>query len=89
MASFDLDKPSDDIDTEFARRLIRASERTRTERSTLWIGADDPACEGEIAQAASAIGQPIQRRPRYLPAKGWVGGIQTQALRSVNHGSIP
>jgi hypothetical protein len=65
MASFDLDssEPPDDVDDLLAWRLWHQSDRTRAERSTLWIDHDDPATEGDIAQASTAIGQPIQRRP--------------------------
>jgi hypothetical protein len=62
MASFDLDQPSDDVDTEFARRLVRASIRTRAEMPVLW--ADPDTSEGDLVQASELIGQRIQRRPR-------------------------
>jgi hypothetical protein len=63
MASFDLDPADDDdVDTAFAKRLVRASTRTRSEMPILYV--DDPnVTDGELQQAAELLGQPVQRRP--------------------------
>jgi hypothetical protein len=62
MASFDLDEPSDDVDTEFARKLIRSGSRDRSEMPTLYV--DEDHSEAELLQVSELIGQPVQRRPR-------------------------
>jgi hypothetical protein len=62
MASFDLDKPSDDVDEEFARKLVRASQRTRDEMPVVYVDADHPASESELAQISGILGQTIWRR---------------------------
>jgi hypothetical protein len=61
---FDLDssEPPDDPDDLLVWRLWHQANGTREERAVLWIDADDPASEGEIAEASTALGQPIQRR---------------------------
>lgn len=59
--SFDLDE-DDDVDTMFAKRLIRQGSRTRAELPVLWVDPDKT--DAEIQQASELLGQPIQRRRR-------------------------
>lgn len=55
------DTPPEDVDERFAWRLERASRRTRAERPVLLV--DGSYTDGELAQASSALGQRVQRRP--------------------------